>query len=166
MFDLIQRSFQVLPLCTIIEKKVLVLHGGLFSKQEVVLQDILEYNHTLSFLLLTLLLRIDRKRDVPGSLKKDEKLKLMEEILWSDPSKTSGIKKSSRGIIFSLVLLRDGRTITNPDSRRCWNSFWTGHHRGFPESKWIRINYSISRVERRRILRGSQQEVLDCIFCF
>lgn len=32
MFECIQKSFKALPLCTIIQDQILVLHGGLFSE--------------------------------------------------------------------------------------------------------------------------------------
>ena len=40
MYDLVQESFKLLPLCTLLENRILVLHGGLFSDPEVTLEDI------------------------------------------------------------------------------------------------------------------------------
>lgn len=40
LFDEIQASFRALPLASVIDSKVLVLHGGLFSKDGVTLKDI------------------------------------------------------------------------------------------------------------------------------
>lgn len=40
MFDLIQATFRCLPLCTLVNNKVLVLHGGLFARDNVTIDDI------------------------------------------------------------------------------------------------------------------------------
>ena len=43
-FNLFQELFQKLPLAYCLNKKVLVLHGGLFSKDGVTLEDIRKVN--------------------------------------------------------------------------------------------------------------------------
>ena len=40
MFDLFSETFAKLPLAHVINKKILVVHGGLFSKNDVTLEDI------------------------------------------------------------------------------------------------------------------------------
>lgn len=68
--------FNNVPLCNLIQKRVLVLHGGLFSKDDVSLDD---------------LRNIDRRRQ-PGSEG------LMCELLWSDPQDAPGRGASKRGV--------------------------------------------------------------------
>lgn len=65
-----------LPLCHCINNKVLVMHGGLFSSDSVMLEDIRS---------------IDRNRQPP-----DEGL--MCELLWSDPQVPEGRAPSKRGV--------------------------------------------------------------------
>ncbi|CAF1040343.1 unnamed protein product [Rotaria sordida] len=76
MFQLFTEVFNYLPLAHCINKKILVIHGGLFSKDNVTLKDICA---------------IDRVRQSP-----DEGL--MGELLWSDPQPHNGRSKSKRGL--------------------------------------------------------------------
>jgi len=62
---LFSETFQHLPLVAILNQKVMVCHGGLFSQDNVSLDDIK---------------RIDRVKEPPDS-------GLMCELLWSDPEK-------------------------------------------------------------------------------
>jgi len=75
-FDLFQIAFNWLPLGTVLGRKVLVLHGGLFSEDDVTIQD---------------LEKIQRDCQPPESGP-------MCEMLWSDPVKTVGRVPSERGI--------------------------------------------------------------------
>lgn len=74
--EVFRETFCWMPLAYTINKKVLVLHGGLFSEDGVKLDDIKA---------------IDRNREPP-----DEGL--MCEILWSDPSPVDGRQPSQRGV--------------------------------------------------------------------
>eukprot|EP01012_Entosiphon_sulcatum_P041649 TRINITY_DN55537_c0_g1_i1.p1 TRINITY_DN55537_c0_g1~~TRINITY_DN55537_c0_g1_i1.p1 ORF type:complete len:470 (-),score=79.18 TRINITY_DN55537_c0_g1_i1:64-1473(-) len=76
LFGLFQEVFNLLPLCCVINTKVFVVHGGLFSKDGVTLDDIR---------------KIDRNRDIP-----DEGL--MCEMLWSDPAPMRGRTPNKRGV--------------------------------------------------------------------
>jgi len=76
VFDLFTEVFSWLPLAACIGGKILVLHGGLFSKDGVTLQDI---NN------------IARNCQPP-----DEGL--MCELLWSDPSPFPGRSANKRGV--------------------------------------------------------------------
>eukprot|EP00878_Enallax_costatus_P012852 GHUV01013420.1.p1 GENE.GHUV01013420.1~~GHUV01013420.1.p1 ORF type:complete len:248 (+),score=49.07 GHUV01013420.1:1795-2538(+) len=76
MLDVFREVFNWLPLAFVLKKKVLVLHGGLFSKSGVTLDD---------------LRRVDRYREPP-----DEGL--MCECLWSDPAPEPGRQASKRGV--------------------------------------------------------------------
>eukprot|EP01006_Ploeotia_vitrea_P058301 TRINITY_DN69149_c0_g1_i1.p1 TRINITY_DN69149_c0_g1~~TRINITY_DN69149_c0_g1_i1.p1 ORF type:complete len:491 (+),score=63.61 TRINITY_DN69149_c0_g1_i1:34-1473(+) len=76
MFNLFQEVFCWLPLATCINKKVFVVHGGLFKRDGVTIDDINKVN---------------RNQDIP-----DEGL--MSDMLWSDPSELSGRTPNRRGV--------------------------------------------------------------------
>uniref|UniRef100_A0A7S0Q896 Serine/threonine-protein phosphatase T n=1 Tax=Coccolithus braarudii TaxID=221442 RepID=A0A7S0Q896_9EUKA len=80
MFKLFTEVFHVLPLGYVLGGKVMVVHGGLFSKDDVSLDDVR---------------KIDRKREPP-----DEGL--MSEMLWSDPQAALGRAPSKRGVGLSF----------------------------------------------------------------
>jgi len=76
VFDLFSHFFNTLPLAYLINKKILVLHGGLFSNDGVKLADIQKLN---------------RFQQIPES-------GLMCEMLWSDPHEENGRAPSKRGV--------------------------------------------------------------------
>eukprot|EP00197_Chlamydomonas_leiostraca_P003143 CAMPEP_0202869786 /NCGR_PEP_ID=MMETSP1391-20130828/13229_1 /ASSEMBLY_ACC=CAM_ASM_000867 /TAXON_ID=1034604 /ORGANISM="Chlamydomonas leiostraca, Strain SAG 11-49" /LENGTH=507 /DNA_ID=CAMNT_0049550165 /DNA_START=71 /DNA_END=1594 /DNA_ORIENTATION=+ len=76
MADVFRETFCWLPLAYVLNGKVIVLHGGLFSRDDVTLDDIR---------------KIDRFREPPEE-------GLMCEILWSDPSPVKGRTPSKRGV--------------------------------------------------------------------
>ena len=76
MANLFTEIFNWLPLAHCLNKKVLVMHGGLFSQNNVSLADIRV---------------IDRNRQPP-----DEGI--MCELLWSDPQPQNGVSYSKRGV--------------------------------------------------------------------
>lgn len=77
-FKLFSESFSALPLAHLIGKKYLVLHGGLFSDDNVTLDDIR---------------KLDRhKQRQPGQSG------LMMEMLWTDPQPEPGRGPSKRGV--------------------------------------------------------------------
>lgn len=78
VFKLFSESFCLLPLATLIHKSYLVLHGGLFSKDDVTLDDIRKID------------RFSQKQ--PGNAG------LMMEILWTDPQVATGRSQSKRGV--------------------------------------------------------------------
>ena len=75
-YDLFSQLFCHLPLCHVINRKVMVCHGGLFSKDGVKLKQIAEEH---------------RKRE-PGDGG------IMVEMLWSDPCDLNGRHPSKRGV--------------------------------------------------------------------
>jgi serine/threonine-protein phosphatase 5 len=75
-FNLFKHSFYMLPLAHVLSKKVLVLHGGLFEKDGVKIED---------------LQKINRKQAVPQQ-------GLMCDMLWADPTFKTGRHKSQRGV--------------------------------------------------------------------
>ncbi|XP_011163742.1 serine/threonine-protein phosphatase 5 [Solenopsis invicta] len=76
MAELFTEVYNWLPLAHCLNRRVLVMHGGLFSRDDVTLQEIKE---------------IDRNRQPP-----DEGL--MCELLWSDPQPQMGRAPSKRGV--------------------------------------------------------------------
>lgn len=68
--------FATLPLAARINRGVFVVHGGLFSRDSVTIDE---------------LNALDRRRDIPEE-------GLMTEMLWSDPSPTPGRAASKRGV--------------------------------------------------------------------
>lgn len=78
VFKLFSESFSALPLATLIGRKYLVLHGGLFSDDKITLDDI-------------------RKLDRHAQ-KQPGQSGLMMEMLWTDPQPTPGRGPSKRGV--------------------------------------------------------------------
>ena len=70
------KLFYCLPLAHLINGKILVVHGGIFSEDGVTLEDVK---------------LIDRFGEIPES-------GIMTELLWSDPSVLKGRNKSPRGV--------------------------------------------------------------------
>jgi serine/threonine-protein phosphatase 5 len=78
VFKIFSESFSALPLATLIGKKFFVLHGGLFSDDNISLDDIR---------------KLDRfKQRQPGQSG------LMMEMLWTDPQTQPGRGPSKRGV--------------------------------------------------------------------
>ncbi|MCJ1304332.1 hypothetical protein MMC08_007144 [Hypocenomyce scalaris] len=78
VFKLFSESFSALPLATLIGKKYLTLHGGLFSDDETSLDDIRKLNR--------------HGQRQPGQAG------LMMEMLWTDPQTMPGRGPSKRGV--------------------------------------------------------------------
>ncbi|KAI9049506.1 hypothetical protein LZ554_006535 [Drepanopeziza brunnea f. sp. 'monogermtubi'] len=78
IFRLFSESFSALPLATLVGKKYLVLHGGLFSDDKVTLDDIRKLNR--------------HNQRQPGQAG------LMMEMLWTDPQTEPGRGPSKRGV--------------------------------------------------------------------
>lgn len=74
--DVFRETFCLLPLAHVLNNKVIVVHGGLFSSDDVTLDDIR---------------KIDRNREPP-----DEGV--FCELLWSDPGPFPGRQPSKRGV--------------------------------------------------------------------
>ena len=77
-FKLFSESFSALPLATLIGGKFLTLHGGLFSDDDITLDDIRKLNR--------------HKQRQPGQSG------LMMEMLWTDPQPAPGRGPSKRGV--------------------------------------------------------------------
>eukprot|EP01028_Stygiella_incarcerata_P005626 TRINITY_DN2354_c0_g1_i1.p1 TRINITY_DN2354_c0_g1~~TRINITY_DN2354_c0_g1_i1.p1 ORF type:complete len:478 (-),score=118.07 TRINITY_DN2354_c0_g1_i1:255-1688(-) len=75
MYEVFLEVFRVLPLCHVLNKKVIVIHGGLPRQGNVTLSEIAS---------------IDRKREIPED-------GVMTDLLWADPGDVPGISMSKRG---------------------------------------------------------------------
>eukprot|EP00158_Paraphelidium_tribonemae_P004415 Partr_v1_DN26742_c1_g1_i3_m8493 putative serine threonineprotein phosphatase len=75
-FKLFSEIFNSIPLCNVIENRAFVVHGGLFSRDDVSLSEIRAINRF-------------RQPSNEG---------LMCEMLWSDPTSTPGRSLSKRGV--------------------------------------------------------------------
>ena len=75
ILDCFNEFYKFLPLGHILNKEILVLHGGLFSKEGVTIDE---------------LKKLERGIDIPTS-------GLMTELLWSDPKEGNGWEPSERG---------------------------------------------------------------------
>ena len=75
VYDYFSEFFRFLPLGHILNNKIIVLHGGLFSKEGVTIDE---------------LKKLERGIDIPTS-------GLMTELLWSDPKEGNGWEPSERG---------------------------------------------------------------------
>ncbi|XP_045453104.1 serine/threonine-protein phosphatase 5 [Melitaea cinxia] len=76
MADLFTELYNWLPLAHCINNRVLVMHGGLFSKDDITLEDIRN---------------VDRNKQPPED-------GIMCELLWSDPQPMAGRSPSKRGV--------------------------------------------------------------------
>ncbi|KAK9809755.1 hypothetical protein WJX73_003393 [Symbiochloris irregularis] len=95
MVDLFRETFCWLPLAHVLNKRVFVVHGGLFARDGVKLED---------------LRKVDRFREPPEE-------GLMCEALWSDPQPSDGRAPSKRGIgvAFGPDVTRDFLTTNSLD---------------------------------------------------
>lgn len=81
VFECFQSFFESIPLCAVLQQKVFVVHGGLFSRDNVTLAH---------------LRKIARKREPPLHKTSFED-KLFEDMLWSDPRPIQFRQPSERG---------------------------------------------------------------------
>ena len=80
LYNLFCEVFCLLPLCHVVNRKIFVVHGGLFSKDNVSLADIAA---------------IDRDKEPPEE-------GLMAEMMWADPIAVRGRHASKRGMGLSF----------------------------------------------------------------
>ncbi|KAL7682977.1 putative serine/threonine-protein phosphatase with EF-hands [Plasmopara halstedii] len=81
VFECFQTFFESIPLCAVLQQKVFVVHGGLFSRDNVTLAH---------------LRKISRKREPPLHESSFED-KIFEDMLWSDPRMIQSRQPSERG---------------------------------------------------------------------
>lgn len=83
LFRCFSESFQSLPYSTVIGDEYIVMHGGLFSEDDVTLDDIRSIN------------RFKHKQPPKQGLEM--------EMLWTDPQSENGFSPSKRGIGLQLI---------------------------------------------------------------
>ncbi|CAI5730898.1 unnamed protein product [Hyaloperonospora brassicae] len=81
IFECFQTLFEAIPLCAVLQEKIFVVHGGLFSRDNVTLAH---------------LRGISRKREPPLHESNFED-KIFEDMLWSDPRPIQSRQPSERG---------------------------------------------------------------------
>ncbi|GMF24491.1 unnamed protein product [Phytophthora lilii] len=81
VFECFQTLFESIPLCAVLQQKIFVVHGGLFSRDNVTLAH---------------LRGISRKREPPLHQVNFED-KIFEDMLWSDPRPIQSRQPSERG---------------------------------------------------------------------
>eukprot|EP00439_Symbiodinium_sp_Y106_P052041 s1068_g6.t4 len=98
-----QRMFKLLPLFGVVEQEIFVVHGGLFRSPGVTLES------------LRTLPEADWQRNYPNPLKKDDmdrgkvwtrNEEILFDALWADPHMGLGSKRSERGRVAVLLLVR------------------------------------------------------------
>ncbi|KAG7379977.1 serine threonine-protein phosphatase [Phytophthora pseudosyringae] len=91
VFDLFCESFRYLPLATLIDDRVLVVHGGI-PRENILLKEL----NTLERAGYDL----TRYRTKPKSRKEREphrKMQIIRDLLWSDPKASKGYEENKRG---------------------------------------------------------------------
>ena len=83
IYRLVQRCFSSLPLATVVNDNVFVVHGGLPRREGVTLDDIR---------------RVQRFRHIPmPELQQPEEDEIFQDLMWSDPWEQPGWRDSDRG---------------------------------------------------------------------
>ncbi|CAK4079828.1 unnamed protein product [Aphanomyces euteiches] len=85
LFDKFEAVFNRLPLCTLIQDSVLVVHGGLPCEPNVTLKDIQA---------------IDHLREIPTNRLESREDQIFSELMWNDPQPMDGKTASKRGCGF------------------------------------------------------------------
>jgi len=104
LFQLFSETFNALPLAHVIKHKILVVHGGLFSKDDVTLDDIRNIDRLSQrqpgtegkHLIKKKKLILKELDELHTKAKNDAGL--MCELLWSDPQPENGRGPSKRGV--------------------------------------------------------------------
>ena len=98
-FSMFIEVFRHIPLATIIQSQVLVLHGGLFRHEGVLLEEIMEANRY----------EYNLQQDEQGQIKESENAgemdaetkeyldDIVKDMMWSDPQPIKGRKPNTRG---------------------------------------------------------------------
>ncbi|KAJ2843969.1 Serine/threonine-protein phosphatase 5, partial [Coemansia erecta] len=87
MFDLFQETFEALPIAHLIEDKIFVVHGGLYSRETAKNASQPDGDGVV---------RLEELRDLPRFYQ-PQHTSLLRESLWSDPQNQNGRAPSPRG---------------------------------------------------------------------
>jgi len=97
MFRAYCEAFTHIPLASIINNTIFVVHGGLFHKADTTIEDIMSIERT-DFLLKPVIPYPQNCADKPADKKRIEYLKqLQRDAMWSDPSDKPGATPNLRG---------------------------------------------------------------------
>ena len=97
-FMLFVEIFKYIPLFSIINKAVFIVHGGLFHDEEVRLQDLLEINRSDYEPVPPIPYPINCEDADPAEQRKQKLKQLQRDALWSDPSaQVVDLAKNTRG---------------------------------------------------------------------
>ena len=135
LFIEFQHCFELLPLATLVNDEVLVLHGGLPRRGDATLADIAAVSH---------------RRVIPcGRGTGTAEDTLFEDIMWSDPSVRAARRRcrcSSCGALAQLCSLpgvstgRTGHFALDPQ-RRC--HVWSRHYKVVCRSERTTVDHSV-----------------------
>ena len=98
IFGMFVEVFQQIPLFTIINDSVFVLHGGLFHTRDALLSELNAIKRT-TFSLEDLPEGGEGITEVPRFKRKEYLKQLVRDALWSDPVDKTGTHPSIRGSI-------------------------------------------------------------------
>ncbi|KAJ1897590.1 Palmitoyl-protein thioesterase 1 [Kickxella alabastrina] len=87
LFDLFQETFEALPIAHLIQGKIFVVHGGLYSRETAKNSGLPDGDGVV---------RLDELRELPR-FHQPQHTKLLNESLWSDPQDQEGRTPSPRG---------------------------------------------------------------------
>ncbi|KAI7830097.1 Serine/threonine-protein phosphatase 5 [Kickxella alabastrina] len=87
LFDLFQETFEALPIAHLIQGKIFVVHGGLYSRETAKNSGLPDGDGVV---------RLDELRELPR-FHQPQHTKLLNESLWSDPQDQEGRAPSPRG---------------------------------------------------------------------
>jgi diadenosine tetraphosphatase ApaH/serine/threonine PP2A family protein phosphatase len=98
IFGMFVEVFQQIPLFTIINDSVFVLHGGLFHTRDALLSELNAIKRT-TFSLEDLPEGGEGITEVPRFKRKEYLKQLVRDALWSDPVDKTGTHPSIRGLL-------------------------------------------------------------------
>ncbi|KAF0694740.1 Aste57867_14416 [Aphanomyces stellatus] len=87
LFDMFESVFNTLPLCTLVQDSVFIVHGGLPCEPGVTLKDIQA---------------IDHLREIPTNNLTTRGDQIFSELMWNDPQPMDGKTTSKRGCGFEF----------------------------------------------------------------
>jgi diadenosine tetraphosphatase ApaH/serine/threonine PP2A family protein phosphatase len=95
-FGMFVEVFSHLPLFTILDGWILILHGGLFHSSDATLEDLMAITRQ-TFMLSDIHVDAVSTNPVPRMLRQDFLRQLQRDALWSDPNPQRGLHLNPRG---------------------------------------------------------------------
>jgi len=93
MFDMFEEVFNHIPLFTIINRSIFVVHAGLFHTAEVTLDDLQEIDRSQ----FSLRSDLPSPAKSPADARREFLFQLQRDCMWSDPTEKMGVHDSPRG---------------------------------------------------------------------